>query len=167
MPTSCWKIPARCLTTSAIRSETTSSIKTRSGQAAEHINIRFVNLPKKTGIRHIRSDDINTFVTVEGILRKTTEVRPRIVNAVFRCPGGHITEKRQGYGQFIEPDGCATDGCTFKKLELIPKKSRFVDSQKIRIQEQPEGLRGGNSPRPSTSMLPTTSPVLSPRETGW
>jgi replicative DNA helicase Mcm len=122
-------------------------IKTKSGQPAEHVNIRFVNLPKKTGIRHIRSEDINTFVTVEGILRKTTEVRPRIVNAVFRCPGGHITEKRQGYGQFIEPDGCATDGCTFKKLELIPKKSRFVDSQKIRIQEQPEGLRGGEQPQ--------------------
>ena len=68
-------------------------IKTKNGQPAEHVNIRFVNLPQKTGIRHIRSDDINKFVTVEGILRKTTEVRPRIVNAVFRCPGGHMTEK--------------------------------------------------------------------------
>jgi replicative DNA helicase Mcm len=122
-------------------------IKTKDGRVAEHINIRFVNLPKKIGIRHIRSDDINKFVTVEGILRKITEVRPRIVNAVFRCPGGHITEKKQGYGQFIEPDGCATDGCTFKKLELIPKRSWFVDSQKIRIQEQPEGLRGGEQPQ--------------------
>jgi len=122
-------------------------IKTKDGRVAEHINIRFVNLPKKTGIRHIRSDDINKFITVEGILRKITEVRPRIVNAVFRCPGGHITEKKQGYGQFIEPDGCATDGCTFKKLELIPKRSWFVDSQKIRIQEQPEGLRGGEQPQ--------------------
>jgi len=122
-------------------------IKTKDGKVAEHINIRFANLPKKTGIRHIRSDDINKFITVEGILRKTTEVRPRIVNAVFRCPGGHITEKKQGYGQFIEPDGCATDGCTFKKLELIPKRSWFVDSQKIRIQEQPEGLRGGEQPQ--------------------
>jgi len=122
-------------------------IKAKDGRIAEHINIRFINLPKKTGIRHIRSDDINKFVTVEGILRKITEVRPRIVNAVFRCPGGHITEKKQGYGQFIEPDGCATDGCTFKKLELIPKRSWFVDSQKIRIQEQPEGLRGGEQPQ--------------------
>ncbi|MEI6841135.1 MAG: minichromosome maintenance protein MCM [Methanomicrobiales archaeon] len=122
-------------------------IKTKDGRFAEYINIRFVNLPKKTGIRLIRSDDINKFITVEGILRKITEVRPRIVNAVFRCPGGHITEKKQGYGQFIEPDGCATDGCTFKKLELIPKRSWFVDSQKIRIQEQPEGLRGGEQPQ--------------------
>jgi replicative DNA helicase Mcm len=124
-------------------------IKTKDGKElpAGGINIRFTNLPRKTGIRNIRSDDINTFMSVEGILRKTTEVRPRIVNAAFRCPGGHFTYKEQKYGKFIEPDGCATDGCTFKKLELMPKRSKFVDSQKLRIQESPEGLRGGEQPQ--------------------
>ena len=124
-------------------------IRTKDGKElpAGGINIRFTNLPRKTGIRNIRSDDINTFVSVEGILRKTTEVRPRIVNAAFRCPGGHFTYKEQKYGKFIEPDGGATDGCSFKKLELMPKRSRFVDSQKLRIQESPEGLRGGEQPQ--------------------
>jgi len=89
----------------------------------------------------------NTFVSVEGILRKTTEVRPRVVEAAFRCPAGHFTIKKQKYGKFIEPEGCATDGCTFKKLELMPKRSKFVDSQKLRIQESPEGLRGGEQPQ--------------------
>jgi len=111
------------------------------------INIRFTNLPRKTLIRDIRSDDINRFLSVEGILRKTTEVRPRIVQAAFRCPAGHFTYKEQKYGKFIEPEGCATDGCTFKKLELMPKRSRFIDSQKLRIQESPEGLRGGEQPQ--------------------
>ena len=83
-----------------------------------------------------------TAFDVEGILRKTTEVRPRIVEAFFRCPGGHITIREQGYGKFREPDGCATDGCTFKKLDLVPKRSKFVNSQKPRIQESPAGLRG-------------------------
>jgi replicative DNA helicase Mcm len=122
-------------------------VRTKDGKDPKGINIRFTNLPKKTGIRNIRSDDINHFVSVEGILRKTTEVRPRIVDAVFRCPAGHFTAKQQKYGKFIEPDGCATDGCTFKKLELMPKRSRFVDSQKLRIQESPEGLRGGEQPQ--------------------
>jgi replicative DNA helicase Mcm len=124
-------------------------IRTKDGKELPKggINIRFTNLPKKTLIRNIRSDDINTFLSVEGILRKTTEVRPRIVEAVFRCPAGHRTHKIQKYGKFIEPDGCATDGCTFKKLELMPKLSKFVDSQKLRIQESPEGLRGGEQPQ--------------------
>jgi len=122
-------------------------IRTKDGKEPHGVNIRFVNLPVKTAIRNIRSDDINKFITVEGILRKITEVRPRIIEAVFRCPAGHFTTKKQKYGKFIEPDGCATDGCTFKKIELIPKRSTFVDSQKIRVQESPEGLRGGEQPQ--------------------
>jgi replicative DNA helicase Mcm len=123
-------------------------IKSKDGkEPPKGINIRFTNLPRKTLIRNIRSDDINRFMSVEGILRKTTEVRPRVVEAVFRCPAGHFTHKKQKYGKFIEPDGCATDGCTFKKLELMPKRSTFVDSQKLRIQESPEGLRGGEQPQ--------------------
>ncbi len=122
-------------------------VKDREGQPAKELNIRFVNLPRTVGIRQIRSDHINRFISVEGILRKTTEVRPRVVQAVFRCPGGHFTIREQSYGRFREPDGCATEGCTFRKLELVPKRSRFVDSQKIRIQESPEGLRGGEQPQ--------------------
>ncbi|MHB8163707.1 MAG: minichromosome maintenance protein MCM [Methanoregula sp.] len=122
-------------------------IRIKDGKEPKGINIRFTNLPKKIAIRNIRSDDINTFVSAEGILRKTTEVRPRVVEAVFKCPGGHFTVRKQKYGKFIEPDGCATDGCTFKKLELLPKRSKFVDSQKLRIQESPEGLRGGEQPQ--------------------
>ncbi|MFA5332376.1 MAG: minichromosome maintenance protein MCM [Methanoregula sp.] len=122
-------------------------IRGKDGKEPKGVNIRFTNLPRKTAIRAIRSEDINKFISVEGILRKTTEVRPRIVEAVFKCPGGHFTKKLQKYGKFIEPDGCATDGCTFKKLELIPKRSTFVDSQKLRVQESPEGLRGGEQPQ--------------------
>jgi replicative DNA helicase Mcm len=122
-------------------------IRTKDGKEPKEINIRFTNLPRKTLIRNIRSDDINRYISVEGILRKTTEVRPRIIEAVFRCPAGHFTVKQQKYGKFIEPEGCATDGCTFKKLELMPKRSKFVDSQKLRIQESPEGLRGGEQPQ--------------------
>jgi replicative DNA helicase Mcm len=122
-------------------------IRTKDGKEPKGINIRFKNLPQKVGVRQIRSDDINRFISIEGILRKTTEVRPRIIEAVFKCPAGHFTIKKQKYGKFIEPEGCATDGCTFRKLELLPKRSRFVDSQKLRVQESPEGLRGGEQPQ--------------------
>lgn len=117
------------------------------GAKEPEVNIRFTNLPVRIGAREIRSEHINRFVSVEGILRKTTEVRPRIVEAVFRCPGGHMTRKAQEFGMFVEPDGCATEGCTYRKLTLVPKRSSFVDAQKLRIQESPEGLRGGEQPQ--------------------
>ncbi|MFH0966807.1 MAG: minichromosome maintenance protein MCM [Methanobacteriota archaeon] len=122
-------------------------IKVKKEKEQPDINIRFLYLPRKIAIREIRSDHIGRLICVEGILRKTTEVRPRITLAVFRCPSGHRTVKAQGYGPFSEPDGCTADGCTQKKLELIPRFSRFVDSQKLRIQESPEGLRGGEQPQ--------------------
>jgi len=111
------------------------------------MNIRFINLPRKTLVRDIRSDQLNTFVSVDGIIRKTTEVRPRLVEAVFRCPAGHMTIREQSYGRFVEPDACGMADCTQKKLELIPMRSKFIDAEKIRIQETPEGLRGGEQPQ--------------------
>ena len=122
-------------------------VRVKKGQDKPNIHVRIVNLPKKIAIRDIRSEHIGTFITVEGIIRKITEVRPRITIARFRCVAGHHTIKSQGYGPFQEPDGCGTDGCTLKKLELIPRLSVFVDSQKLRVQEFPEGLRGGEQPQ--------------------
>lgn len=113
-----------------------------------HINIRFTNLPRKIAVREIRADQINKFLSVEGILRKTTDVRPRILEGVFQCRScrkltGPVT---QTYGQFQEPDFCPN--CERKtRMDLIINRSRFIDAQKLRIQESPEGLRGGEQPQ--------------------
>ncbi|TAJ44580.1 minichromosome maintenance protein MCM [Methanofollis fontis] len=112
------------------------------------INVRVHAIDRITAIRDIRSFHIGRFVSVSGIIRKTTEVRPRIIEAVFACPGcGTTVTLRQGYGQFEEPENCPNPECNRRKLKLLPVKSRFVDSQKIRIQESPEGLRGGERPQ--------------------
>jgi replicative DNA helicase Mcm len=113
----------------------------------DRVNIRFTGLPRKTSIREIRANQMGQLLTVEGILRKTTEVRPRIVEAVFRCTScNRILTLGQGYGKFQEPDTCPH--CEKKtRMELVPARSRFIDSQKLRIQESPEGLRGGEQPQ--------------------
>ena len=111
------------------------------------MNIRFINLPRKTNIRNIRSEHINKFISVDGIVRRVTEVRPRLVVGAFRCANGHITRKVQDYGTYSEPDMCGNAECTQKKLELVQSLSTFIDSQKLRIQETPEGLRGGEQPQ--------------------
>ncbi|HJJ26793.1 MAG TPA: minichromosome maintenance protein MCM [Methanocorpusculum sp.] len=111
------------------------------------MNIRFIHLPRKTSIRNIRSEHINKFISIDGIVRRVTEVRPRLVIGAFRCANGHITRKVQDYGTYSEPDMCGNAECTQKKLELVQSLSTFIDSQKLRIQETPEGLRGGEQPQ--------------------
>ncbi len=118
-----------------------------SDEIISNTNIRFVHLPRKILIRDIRSDNINKFVSVDGIIRRVTEVRPRLEVGAFRCANGHITRKVQEYGSYSEPDMCGNAECTQKKLELIQSLSTFIDSQKLRVQETPEGLRGGEQPQ--------------------
>jgi len=122
-------------------------VKPQDGKPPKAINIRFTGLRKKITLRELRHDDVNRFVSVDAICIRASEVRPRISEAVFRCPAGHFTVKQQKYGKFNEPDGCATDGCNFKRLELMPKRSKFINQQKLRVQENSEGLRAGQQPQ--------------------
>jgi Predicted ATPase involved in replication control, Cdc46/Mcm family len=68
--------------------EYVENIKETTGLADEEIerlNVRFIGLTKRVGIRNLRSGDISKFISIEGTIKKATEVRPKIVEAVFRC----------------------------------------------------------------------------------
>jgi replicative DNA helicase Mcm len=123
-------------------------IKTREGVKLKSLalHVRFIHLPKKTRIRDMRTDNVNRFFSCEGMITRISEIRPRMVEAVFRCPAGHFTMVLQKPGKTKEPDGCSTDGCRFRKLDLLSKRSRFVDSQNGLIQESMEGQRPGEQP---------------------
>ena len=111
------------------------------------INIRFCNILKKTKMRDLRDLHVNRIVSIDAIIIRSTEVRPTIREAVFRCKAGHFTTESQAINKFIEPDCCAAEGCTFKKLDLMPKRSHFVNMQKLKIQETGEGLKSGQQPQ--------------------
>ncbi|MDY6779532.1 MAG: hypothetical protein SV760_03085, partial [Halobacteria archaeon] len=113
----------------------------------EKANVRIRNLPDKTGIREIRSDDVNKLIAVEGIVRKATDVRPKVLEAAFECQRcGTLTNMDQSGGEFKEPYECR--GCERKgPFDLLYDQSDFVDAQKLRVQESPEGLRGGQTPQ--------------------
>ncbi|MEE6209748.1 ATP-binding protein [Salarchaeum sp. III] len=113
------------------------------GQA--HVRVR--NLGETTEIRSLRAEHMNTFVAVQGIVRKATDVKPKIQTAVFVCQRcGSEQHVPQGDGGFQEPYQC--ESCERQgPFQLDSEKSEFVDSQKLRIQESPEGLSGGETPQ--------------------
>jgi len=121
-------------------------IKTHDGKVPR-VHVRFVNLPRKIRIKDIRAEDVNRFATIEGMIVRASEVRPRMIESAFRCPAGHFTMRQQKVGKFTEPEKCGTDGCKYRKLDLMPKRSKFVDSQTGRIQETLEGQRAGEQPQ--------------------
>ncbi len=111
------------------------------------LHVRFINLPRKIRVRDIRAVHVNTFITVEGMITRVSEVRPRLTEAAFKCPAGHFTQIGLRFGKFIEPSECSTAGCRYKKLDLVPKRSKYQDSQTGRIQENTDGLQPGEQPQ--------------------
>ena len=112
------------------------------------LHLRIKNLPetRKIEIRDLRSIHLGKFISVDGLVKKVTEVRPKLVEAAFKCPKcGAITRVKQEGNILIEPNICPN--CNRKaSLKLIAEESIFIDSQKIELQESPEGLRGGAQP---------------------
>jgi len=140
------------------------------------IHVRVNELSSKKGltrldIRDLRAKHVGKFVAIEGLIRRATEVRPRVLEAAFQCERcGTITLKKQDDIHVKEPLECDKDagGCgsasgrtRFKLLTEVTiltgnmmhgnedrtNPSEFIDTQKIEAQESPEGLRGGEQPK--------------------
>jgi replicative DNA helicase Mcm len=109
-----------------------------------HVRVR--GLADPTGIRDIRADHVGNLVAVQGIVRKATDVRPKMQEAAFECQRcGTLTRIPQG-SDFQEPHEC--QGCERQgPFQINFDQSEFVDAQKLRVQESPEGLRGGETPQ--------------------
>ncbi|MCI4370450.1 MAG: minichromosome maintenance protein MCM, partial [Thermoplasmata archaeon] len=134
------------------------------GPETEGLRLRVIGLPStaKKQIRMIREADLNQFVALDGIVRKATEVRPQIREAVFSCLAcrAEVREPQDdGSTVFREPLECPTSqgGCGKPagrtRFRLLPEKSTYIDSQRIEIQENPETLKGGAHPQGLSVLL--------------
>ncbi len=113
----------------------------------EEAEVRLAGYPRSIQIRDLRAEHANELVSVRGIVRKATPVRPKVEVAVFECLtcGGEMEVVQRGH-ELREPNRC--HHCERNtQLERIDDRSTFIDSQRLRIQESPEGLRGGETPQ--------------------
>ena len=123
--------------------------------------LRLIELPQsaRIPIRELRSVHVGKFVSIHGLLRKVTEVRPKLVIGAFKCVCGHIQKIRQHTEALSEPFECSENegGCGRKgsnsKFTLLFEQSFFIDSQKIEIQESPDNLQGGAQPQRITGYI--------------
>ena len=117
-----------------------------------NLHFRLINIPdtNKIIIRKIRANHLGKFMAVDGLVKKRTEVRPKLQVGAFQCSKcGAIIRVEQEEDILKEPSECSEDqgGCgRVSSFKLLSSLSQFIDSQKIEIQENPEGLRGGAQP---------------------
>lgn len=119
------------------------------------LHLRVTGLPESQKMmpRDLRSEHLGRFLAVPGLVKKVTEVRPMVNEAAFECRFcGNIEHHIQEDELLAEPPACS--GCDKTgPWRLIEEESRFVDFQKVEIQESPEGLRGGAQPERLTVHL--------------
>ena len=132
------------------------------GEEALQIHLRIKALPRdrRVAIRDLRAKHLGQYIAAEGLVRKATEVRPRVTDALFQCLRcGTIIKEPQDGQAFREPLECYEEqgGCkrsaNATKFKLLTETSMYLDTQKLEIQEAPEGLRGGEEPQRLTLYL--------------
>ena len=117
------------------------------------INLRITKLPNDSlvDVRKLRENHLGKLISVQGLAKKVSTVKPRLTYAKFTCSrcGATIWEPQSGM-YLREPLACPNpNGACNKGVNrfiLDGKSCHYLDTQKIEIQESPEGLRGGQQP---------------------
>ncbi len=117
-----------------------------SGLASDPVTIRVNEMPV-VGIREVTHQQLGSLVTVSGIVKEVTDPKPRFEKVAFECQRcGTLTEINQTQDSLKEPNQCR--GCEREgPFSAVLDHSDYIYHQRLRVQESPEGLQGGEDPR--------------------
>ena len=121
-------------------------------ESVEKFYPRFRGPLRTIKIRELGSEYIGKMVSIEGIVVRMTRVEAKMVKARFKhvdpeCGGEFEWPPFGELGERLEkPPACPICGKT-GRLQLLVDKSKFIDWQKIVIQEKPEEIPPGQIPR--------------------
>jgi len=109
------------------------------------ITARFMNLPLENEImvRDCTSERLNKFFMVQGLVTTTTDVLPKVWKGVFAC------KRCKTEVDIIQPKGAirtpvACEQCGRHEFEMVTERSKYIDFQRILIQEPLELIKGGD-----------------------
>jgi replicative DNA helicase Mcm len=110
-----------------------------------NIYVRFFNLPPENEImvRDCTSKHLNKFFIMQGLVTMATDVLPKVWKGVFKCKRCQaVTELLQDKKELKSPMVC--EHCGRKEFEMDEELSRYIDFQRIQVQEPLEILKGGD-----------------------
>ena len=108
---------------------------------------RIINLPNvyHRNIKTISTNDVGTFLSVEGLVLRCTPKEPKVIKGLFACVCGEEVSLDQNESKY-ELNIPKCKNCD-KLMFLVPEKSKFLDFQKIEIQEPLESILPNQLPR--------------------
>ncbi len=116
------------------------------GEIKQDLTVRIRGVTDRVPLRKVDTSHLDKMIAFAGMVVRTSELRPLLVDAAFVCPNGHTTKLMQEGPSIKKPLKC--ESCDeSRNLELYQKESTFIDSQILRVQELPEELPPGQLPR--------------------
>ena len=132
-------------------SAATAQMRVEDPEYAEQVGriiVRFRRLPEKRALRKIGAEDLMKLALVEGIVVRTSQVRPMIVKAVFRCRKCGELSRQEQTGDLLRGPGPICASCKQQSgWDLVEEQCVFKNTQEARVQERPEDLPPGMLPR--------------------
>ena len=111
--------------------------------------VGFYDFADRTKLRELRASKISSLVKIVGQVVRTHSVHPELISGTFECfdCGTEVANVEQQF-KYTLPTICRNTICSNRsKFRLLLHKSRFVDFQKVRIQELQTDLPRGCIPR--------------------
>lgn len=135
--------------TSVNATKSTTTASTSPDQTERVFQISFFNIPVVHRIRDIKSDKIGSLLTISGTVTRTSEVRPELYKASFTCDMCRaIVDNVEQAFKYTEPTFCPNPTCENRAFwTLNVARSKFLDWQKARIQENANEIPNGSMPR--------------------
>jgi len=115
-------------------------------EVIKRLRVRFRKLPERHNLRKIGSENIGRLLLIDGIIVRSTSVKPLLIKAAFQCRKCNAMSYVEQAGTLMRGPGVCAH-CRSKVFEFMEKQSTFMNSQEIRIQERPEDLPPGQLPR--------------------
>mmetsp|Transcript_35493 Transcript_35493/g.85907 ORF Transcript_35493/g.85907 Transcript_35493/m.85907 type:complete len:1130 (-) Transcript_35493:2-3391(-) len=113
--------------------------------------IAFYNIPSPKSIRQLRTDLVGSLVGLSGTITRTSDVRPELLVASFRCNKcGLVADNIPQNYSYTRPQLCRNPRCKNQspmQFTLEATRSEFVDWQKLRVQESSHQIPPGSMPR--------------------
>ncbi|GJM94939.1 hypothetical protein PR202_ga11626 [Eleusine coracana subsp. coracana] len=100
-------------------------------------------------LRELGTAEIGKLTAVMGVVTRTSEVRPELLQGTFKClECGNVVKNVEQQFKYTEPIICINATCQNRSnWALLRQESKFTDWQRVRMQETSKEIPAGSLPR--------------------
>ena len=111
--------------------------------------VKFVNLPQVQRLRTLKANNIGQLASFSGTVTRTSDVRPELLLGCFRCGDcNELVPNVEQQCRYTTPAICLNETCGNRTKWTLEKEGcKFVDWQRVRVQENADEVPAGSLPR--------------------